>query len=125
MHNISDPRFADRIFERSLLVGNRVVVRNTAEMRYMFEHELLPLFTNDALLAPTPSDGTHALLYWHTADQSVWNTFLFNRQYLGKLPRTWPKYAYVLAERRFTFNGIFPWWEETDWSRHPVPVPRG
>ena len=69
VHNISVPRFADRIFERSLLVGNRILVRNSAALRRMFEDELLPLFTDDRLLANYPQDGTHAQLYWHTADQ--------------------------------------------------------
>lgn len=115
VHNISAPRFADRIFERSLLVGNRILVRNTAALRRMFEEELLPLFTDDRLLANYPQDGTHAQLFWHTADQAVWNAFLFNRQYLGKLPRVWPKFEYIMRARWFSFHGLAPY-EDEDWA---------
>jgi hypothetical protein len=115
VRNISDPRFTARIFERSLLLCNRIVVRNTAAARDLMLNEILPLFTNDALLANYPQDGAHEMMYWHTGDQAIWNTFLFNQQYLGRLPRKWPTFAYYKRWRHFTFEGLVPWNDE-DWD---------
>lgn len=115
VRKISDSRFTDRIFERSLLVANRIVVRNTARVRKMFWDELLPLFTDDSILANYPQNGSHKDFFVHTSDQAIWNTFFFNRQYLGKLPRIWPKFAYIMRARYFTFQGLEPWIDE-DWD---------
>jgi hypothetical protein len=51
----------------------------------------------------------------HTQLQAVWNSFLFNRQYLGKLPRSWPKFEYIMRARWFSFHGLAPY-EDEDWA---------
>ena len=45
----------------------------------------------------------------------MWNSFLFNRQYLGKLPRSWPKFEYIMRARLFSFHGLAPY-EDEDWA---------
>jgi len=111
VHNISNPAYEKLIFERSLLLGNRIIVRNTERLRTMLEKELLPLFAMDDLLAPFPQEpGRHPDNKDNTGDQSIWNAFLFNELYSGRLPKYWPKYG--TQDRKFTKRGLMRWDED-------------
>lgn len=107
--NVSDPQFVDAIFSRSLMICNRIVVRNTATARLALE-EMLHLCEDDTLLAPYPNEGAHPEMHWHTADQAVVNAYLYNQQYLGNLPKYWPKYGYK-SMREFTRENLILWLE--------------
>jgi hypothetical protein len=98
---LSHPDHIKDIFERSLLVCCRIIVRNTPAMRKMFEDEFLPLFATDEYLAPLPNNHAHPDFKWDTGDQAIWNAVLFSKTYTGHLPRDWPK-VYCSESRRFT-----------------------
>ena len=81
----------DLILNRRLLVCCRILVRNTPAMRALFWDEILPLFADDSLLVPETNETLkHPKLRWETGDQAIWNAFLYNLQYSGRLPPSWP-----------------------------------
>ena len=116
VRNITNSSFAERIFERSLLVCNRIIVRNTQAMRTMFRDEILPLFQRDELLVPTKTnEWKHVDLRWETGDQAIWNAFLYNLQYEGRLPQIWPRFATGKSFHRqneFVGIGLKEWSED-------------
>jgi hypothetical protein len=102
--NISRPAYVDRIFNRSMLICNRIAVRNTNLMKYWFQKEIMPLFESDDYLAPFPDEFKHPEQKHLTGDQSVWNAYLFNKQYEGHLPTHWPALKYGKGEHRNVFD---------------------
>lgn len=76
-------------FEHPMFVANRILVRNTPQIRAWME-EIVELMGCDEYMAPMPDPFRHPDFKWHTGDQSVWNTYLLNKKYAGELPGHWP-----------------------------------
>jgi hypothetical protein len=89
------PKHYEEIFEKRMMIANRIIVRNTPEMRKMFEDEILPAFTHDEYLLPQNDEYSHPEQKWLCCDQSIWNGLLFNKTFIGELPKDWPKYKYT------------------------------
>jgi hypothetical protein len=93
----------EKYFDAPLLLGCRMVVRNTPKMRQWME-EILTLMESDDLLAPTPEENRHPKYQFHTGDQGLLGMFFYNKKFQGELPKEWPRFWF--QHRRFDMEHI-------------------
>lgn len=95
LRKICEPQYINAILELPMMLAGRIVMRNTVAMRAMLADEILPLFEDDSLLAPSPDENRHPEFRWHTGDQAIWLPFLYQKRLKGQLPPSWPKFYYA------------------------------
>jgi hypothetical protein len=99
------PSRLNEYFDHPMLVANRIVVRNTPQMREWMQ-DIVDLMSRDEYMAPAPDPFRHPEFKWHTGDQSVWNTFFINKMVSGDLPARWP--GAWCVDRIMSLNTMVP-----------------
>lgn len=96
LYSVMNPDFDFRVVQQARLIqASQIIVRNTRVGR-KFADDYFDLCQRKDLISPVmiPFDHRHGLPQWTCGDQDMLNCLLYRYVLEGKLPPTFPRFAY-------------------------------